>query len=168
MANGLTRRAGQQFDDVQVEDYAQSRAAGATIAVASQHAGFGVQRGKTLEQKPEVRDRIHELRQGKRTLTTVSPAWILEQLKQNAVDSGTAAREAEGRDAAALFKASNDALELCYDIVTTNEGVLNNIGESLPRAPLEMRAELRKRLSANSEAITTLGVSVESADESLQ
>lgn len=157
----LTRRAGHAFDDVTVEEFAQSRAGGATIAIAAQHAGIGMAKAKTLEASSEVAERKRELRGGQKTLTTVSPAWVLEQLRKNAEDSATQAREEGRKDAAALFKASNDALELCYEIVTTDPTILSGIGSALPTGSNELRAELRKRLSANNDAITTAGVAVQ-------
>lgn len=151
-----TRRAGQAFDAFEAEQYAQARASGQTIGVSATSAGVGLAAAKTLEKDPEVRSRIAELREGSKTITTVSPAWILEQLKINALESR------EGREyttinkageqvevtSAPNYKASNEALQMMYEIIKTDDSILNGLGGGLPAGSKAMMQEIQKRLSA--------------------
>jgi hypothetical protein len=137
----LTRRAGEPFDEGQVEDFVQARANGSSVKVSAGHAGIGYDAAKTLEGSPEVRERLRELRAGTQTLTTVSAAWICEQLKVNV----ERARDCE------QYKSSNEALKLLYEIVTKDSSVLSGIGHALPAGADEMRSELRRRLSASTQ-----------------
>lgn len=136
-----TRRPGHPFDAFEVEEYAQSRAAMCTIAISAQQAGIGMTVAKRLEKDEAVRTRIQELRSGTKTTTTVSPAWILEQLKQNAL---------EARDAG-QFKASNEALKLAYELVSSDAGILQGVAEKLPSSTKDLRATLRGLLTSSSQ-----------------
>lgn len=159
----------------EVEQYAACRASGQTIGVSATSAGIGSTAAKTLEKSPAVRDRISELREGSKTTSTVSAAWILEQLRVNALEARegraytTVDRQGNPVEVTSPpnYKASTDALELMYQIITTNEGVLNGIGTNLPRDEKGLRAELRKRLSGGG-APPVIATIVAPADEVAQ
>jgi hypothetical protein len=141
----LTRRPGCPFDDARAENYAQARADGCTIHVASEAAGIDYRTGRKIEVTGEVRGRIREIRPAQ---PTRSPIWFLEMAARNAEMAQERAARCEKDNAAAeLIKASTLALAEGRKILLETEGLvaLTSGGQ----APLDdtERAALRRRLS---------------------
>lgn len=133
-----TRRPGEAFCDRRIEDYAQARSLGKSIKGARDAAGVGEALAKTWEMSPEVRRRRDELATGSQVTVTVSPAWIIEQLKVNAQRA-----QEDGK-----YKDSNDALELLWDLMKTDPAVLTHVAGALPRANASDREAIRRALTA--------------------
>jgi len=134
------RDPGGPFDSLEREQYAQARAKGGSIKGACAAAGISGPTGTKLEQHPEMRKRISELRQGAETYVGVSKAWVLQQLQRNAE---------EARDSGA-FKASNEALISIYKIISEDRGVGHDMARALP--PNVTPQELQKRLKESFKA----------------
>lgn len=144
----LDRRPGCPFDDQRAEDYAHSRAGGATIHVASQHALINFRTGKRLEAAPEMRLRLRELRAGQ-TITSRPAAWWMELLARNAECAiNEAEQEEDGKKKAALRGTVNAAASAALKAHGEQDG-LAGAAVSVPRTSAELRAELRRRLSAS-------------------
>jgi hypothetical protein len=156
-AVSVTRRPGCAFDDERAEDYARSRSAGCTIHVSAQAAGIEYRAAKRLETTQEVRARVRELRPV--MAPTRSASWFLEEYAQIAEEARRAAnQEPDGKKRAALYEAAKHALDGGSKVLLESEGLLSNFsqGGTLPQAPTDLRAELRRRLS--SPAITVPGL----------
>lgn len=154
------RRAGCAFDDERVEDYAQSRAGGNTIRGAAQSSALDFRTAKRIEATQEMRMRLRELRAP--TRTSRSAAWFLEEYAQIAEECRFSAKcELDGKKKAALYEAAKHALDGGAKVLLEAEGLLGGQSQSsaLPRAPNELRAEIRRRLAAPS--IETSGEAVQ-------
>jgi chromosome condensin MukBEF ATPase and DNA-binding subunit MukB len=138
----FNRRPGEPFEDRRVELYAQNRAAGRSVRQSADAAGVGTTRAATWERSPEVHARIGEFATAQQVVVTASPAWVVEQLKQNAIKA-----QDEGK-----YKDSTDALELLYKILKTDPDVIAGVARALPVNKPPTPEELTKRLSAASGA----------------
>jgi hypothetical protein len=139
------RDPGGVFDDLRKEDFAKARAKGGSIRASSNHTGIGYQTGIEWERRPEMLERIRELRQGAEDFVGASTAWVIQQLKIN-VD---AARE-QG-----AFKASNEAIGLIYKIMTEDKEIGLKVARSLPHTVSGQELQARLKESFNTPSPST-------------
>lgn len=133
-ADSFSRGKNAPFDKIELEDFAKARAKGGTLKAAAGIAGVSLGTAATWEKHPEVKERMRELRQGVEDFVGVSKAWVLTQLKENALE----AREES------QFKASNEALKIIYEILNNDREVNTQVARAL--SPDVSRKELQRRL----------------------
>jgi len=117
----LARRPGAPFIDARVEMYAQARAT-KSMSRSAEYAGVGIDQAKTWESLPDLQLRRRELCHGSQVVVTVSPAWVVEQLKM----------AAEGAQGEGKFSEAVKALELLYKILKTDTEILQGVAKGLP------------------------------------
>ena len=156
----MTRRPGRGFDDAQAEAFATALANGETLPRAAAFAGVGRKQGLAWFALEEMRSRVSELKASRSTVTTVSPAWIAEQLKINALEARSGREYVTVNKQGAQvtcssppdYKSSNHALMLLYQLVTKDASVFAG-GIPLPtdvKTPKDMNAHITRFLSARS------------------
>lgn len=108
-----------------------------SLSVAANNAGCSPGAAAKVRSHPEVVARLGELQSKNATFTTMSVAAICCEVEKTATEA-----RAEKQ-----YKAALECYKLLHAIVTSpDSGLLNGLGQALPAAAKDRRAELTRRL----------------------
>lgn len=137
--SGFSRDASNAFMDPKKEAFAKSWAKNGLMKEACEEADISPPTGTTWRRHAEMEERIRELRATSETYVGISKAYIVSQLRMNALNAATAGKYRESNDALiALFKITNTDKDLAPGL---DAGATGPAADMTPEQLAEERAK---------------------------